>query len=173
MDLANLATETREDYERGQKYMSQLAKDHRAALNELVAADRLDAEVADQIQVAFNEAAYHMWRSNAPITCYEPMLVDYTPTSRGQLIQQTGLLAELAETDSIDKNTIAKAQSALERDIAFLNLTDDEIRSLYQELTDAAGEKFLYPDFDELDLEVSPTAIMAANFLVEVMLEDE
>jgi hypothetical protein len=172
LDLANLATETREDYERGQKYMSQLTKDHRATLNELVSREALDANVADQIQVAFSEAAYHMWRSNAPITCYEPMIVDYTPTSRGQLIQQTGLLVELAESGTLNKDAIAQAQAALERDIAFLNLTDDETQSLYQELMDAAGQSYQFPSFDEIDLDIPSTAIEGAKFLVEVLFED-
>jgi len=37
-----------------------------------------------QLQAAFDAAAYHAWRANAPITCYEPVPVDYRPTVAGQ-----------------------------------------------------------------------------------------
>jgi hypothetical protein len=171
--LGNLGSETRQDYEQGEQLMGGLLKEHRSLLNELIADDELDTAVADQIQVAFSEAAYHVWRSNAPITCYEPMMVDYTPTSRGQLLHQTSLLADLADKGNIDETTIDQAQAALERDIAFLNLTDVEIQSLYQELIDAAGESYNYPTFDELDLEISSAVVEAAQFLVDVMLEGE
>lgn len=173
LGLGNLAEITSQDFEQGEQLMGNLLKDHRTALDELAANSELDAAVADQIQIAFSEAAYHMWRSNAPITCYEPMIVDYAPTSRGQLIQQTSLLATLADSGSFDENTIAQAQAALERDIAFLNFTDAETQTLYQRLGYAAGETFNYPSFNELDLEISSAAIEAAKYLVRVMLEHE
>jgi hypothetical protein len=166
-----LAQQTQKDFERGDRALDGLVADHRAALDDLVTAGELDAAVADQMQVAFTEASHHVWRSNAPITCYEPMMVDYTPASSGQLAQQADLLAEMAKSDNLDPATVAQAQAAIERDIAFLNLSDAETQALYDQLVATAGGTYNFPPLDELDLEVTPEAAKAARLLVELLLE--
>jgi hypothetical protein len=100
------------------------------------------------------------------------VVVDYTPASSGQLAQQAGLLAEMAESGDLDPATVAQAQAAIERDIAFLNLSDAETQALYDELIEAAGGTYDFPSLDELDLEISPEAAEAARFLVELLSED-
>jgi hypothetical protein len=169
-----LAQETQDwdDYERGEQALDQLVADHRVALDELVAAGELDADVADQVGTAFGAAAYHVWRSNAPITCYEPVLVDYKPTSSSQLAWQAELLVEMAESGDLDLDTVAQAQAAIERDVAFLNLSGEEIEALYDALIEAAGGTYAFPPFDELDLEITPEAAAAARFLVELLLAE-
>jgi hypothetical protein len=167
-----LAQQTQKDFERGDQALDGLVADHRAVLNDLVTAGELDAAVADQMQVAFTEAAFHVWRSNAPITCYEAVMVDYTPASSGQLAQQAGLLAEMAESGDLDPATVAQAQAAIERDITFLKLSSEETQALYDELREAAGDTNDFPSFDELDLEISPETAEAARFLVELLSED-
>jgi hypothetical protein len=172
-NLGDLAAQTLEDFEFAEQLKAELITNHRTALDKLVASGEISAAEAEQVQIAFQEATYHVWRLNAPITCYEPAMIDYAPTSRGQLTQQVALLSELAVQADINMNTIAQAQAAIERDMAFLGLTNDEEKSLYEELIAAAGETYNYPSFDELDLDVSPSAIDAARFLVEVLLDNE
>ena len=170
-----LARETRDrdDYGRGEQALDQLVADHRAALDELVVAGELDAGVADQVGTAFGAAAYHVWRSNAPITCYEPVLVDYKPTSSGHLARQAELLVEMAESGDLDPDPVAQAQAAIERDVAFLNLSGEEVEALYDALMEAAGGTYAFPPpFDELDLEITPEAAAAARFLVELLLAE-
>jgi hypothetical protein len=169
-----LAKEAQDEggYEQGEQAYNQLVADHRASLDELVAAGELDTDVARQVQIAFDAAAYHVWLSNAPITCYEPVIVDYKPTSSSQLAWQAEILAEMADSGDLDPDTVAQAQAAIERDVAFLNLSGAETQALYDELMAAAGDNYTFPTFDELELEVTPEAAEAARFLVELLLED-
>lgn len=162
-----------EDYERGDKARFELADDHRAALDELVTAGELDGVVADQVQEGFVAAAYHVWRSNCGNTCYlHTFTLDYKPAGAGQLVQQAELLADMVETRDVDPATIALAQAAVERDIAFLTLSREEVEALYDRLAEAKGGSNDYPPFDELDLEIAPEAAAAARFLVELLLEE-
>lgn len=167
-----LAEQATGDYERGDKAREKLAADHRAALNELVAAGELDADVADELNTAFGAAINHVLLSNAPITCYEAVMVDYAPGSSDQLAQQAALLAEMAKSGNLDPATVSQAQAAIERDIAFLNLSDAETRALYDELIEAAGDTYDFPPLGELDLDISPEAAEAARFLVGLLLEE-
>ena len=154
--------------------VEKLSDQHRAVLDELVAAGELQANVADQIQEAFAAAAYHVWRSHAPITCYLPAPgPNYTPTSSGQLARQAQMLLEMADDLQIDQASVAKAQAAIERDIAFLALTDQETQELYEQLEAAAsGDYSKIPQFDQLALEIDPESAVAARFLVELLLEE-
>jgi hypothetical protein len=173
--LDGLAQETRDnwsDFEQGEQIKQQLISEHRAALDELIAAGELDAAVAGQMQSAFDAAAYHVWRSNAPITCYEAMLLDYKPVSSSQLVQQAEMLAEMAESGNLDPNTVAQAQAAVEQDIAFLSLSQAETQALYDALIEAGGDSYDFPSLDELELEVSAETVAAARFLVELLLEE-
>lgn len=172
LQIDTLAAKAQDDFEQGEEMRDQLTDDHRTALDELVAAGELTAAVANDIQVAFQEAVYHVWRANAPITCYEAVLIDYTPTSATQLVQQADLLAEMAESSTLDAQTVARVQAVIERDIAFLALADEEVRALYDRLMEAAGDSYTLPSFDELELEIPPEAVAAAHFLVELLLEE-
>jgi hypothetical protein len=161
------------DYEKGEKAREELVEGHRAALDELVAAGELDADVADLVQEAYAEAAYHVWRANCGMTCYEPMAgPEYTPSASSQLVQQAELLADLADDDAIDQETVARAQAAVEQGIAFLGLSGEEEKALYDELMEAAGDSYDYPHFSDLELEVTPEAAEAAQFLVDLLLEE-
>jgi hypothetical protein len=61
------------DYEKGEKAREELVEGHRAALDELVAAGELDADVADLVQEAYAEAACHVWRANCrPLSRLRP-----------------------------------------------------------------------------------------------------
>jgi hypothetical protein len=161
------------DYEKGEKALEQLKAEHRAALDDLVAAGELEAAVADEVQNAFDAAAYHVWRANCGATCYEPMMgPEYTPASSAQLVQQAELLADLADDATVDQAAVAQAQAAVERDVAFLNLSPEEEQALYDKLVEAAGGSYGYPPFDKVELEITPEAAEAARFLVELLLEE-
>jgi len=107
---------------------------HRAALDELVASGELALDVASLVQQAYEAAVYHVWRSNAPITCYLPAFVDYQPSSASVLVEQSEILEELARQGSVDPDTLAKARAALEHDMAFYALSDAQTPALYERL---------------------------------------
>ena len=168
-----LAEETKDwkNQERGEKALEGLIADHQQALGELVAAGDLAAPVAEQVQVAFDAAAYHIWRANTGATCYEPVIVDYKPGSSAQLVYQAALLAEMADDGDLDPEAVAQARAAVERDVAFLNMPYEERDALYAEIVEHLNERGV-PPFEELDLEVEPDAAQAARFLVELMSGD-
>ena len=164
--LDGLGERMQRNMERGQKEAERLRADHRAALDDLVAAGELEADVAEHVQAAFDEAVYHIQRSMA--TCYEPVRVDYHPAARGRLIRQAGLLAEMASAGAVDRQVVAQAQAAVERDVAFLSLSPADTETFYDKL----GSGPEYPAFEELELEIPPQAAEAARFLVQVLLRD-
>ena len=168
-----LAEETRDwdSEQRGQRALDKLIRDHRVALDELVAAGELDAAVAEHVQAAFDAAAQHVWRANAPITCYKETMINYRPASSDQLTQQAAILAEMADDANLDAQTVAQAQSAIERDITFLNLSNDEVQDLYREV-EKLVQAGIAPPFDEVELQVTPEAVRAAQFLVALLLEE-
>jgi hypothetical protein len=167
--LDRLAERTRKDADRGTRMRESLAADHRAALNQVVARGRLSAAAAGRAQVAFEAAAYHIWRANAPITCYEPVIIDFRPTTSGQLATQAALLAQ---RDDLDAQIVAQAQAAIARDIAFLNLPHAEVEALYQDILSAKENDNPLPAFGDVALELSPEDLEAAQFLVEALLGD-
>jgi len=172
MRLEWLGEQATDDWERGDRALQELAGQHQQALDELVAAGELSPEVAEELQAAYEAAAYHVYRSHAPITCYEPMIVDYAPTSSGQLTAQADLLAEMADRSDIDPATVSQARAGIERDIAFLSLSSDERNALYDPLIQAANQGASIPPFDQLDLEITPEAAEAARYLVDLLLEE-
>lgn len=169
LDLDRLAEQTQKDSEGGQRIQQELVNEHRTALDALIAAGKLDQPVADQVQIAFEAAAYHVWRSNAPITCYQPMIVNFKPTSSNDLVRQAKLLAQSSD---LDPDTVALAQTAIARDMAFLGLSEAETQALYQQIIQNAAPGTPYPRFDEIEFDISPEAAQAAQFLVKLLLEE-
>jgi hypothetical protein len=126
-----------------------LRQRHEQALTALVERGTIDDAVADEIAIAFEEAIAHIQRQQA--TCYIALPPVFAP--REDLIKQAELLEEMASEGDIDSETMAQAQAALARDIAWLA----EFH---------AGE-----EPGELDgIIVSPEAAEAARILVELLL---
>lgn len=167
LQLDSLAPKSQKDPDQGSQLQDELVVNHRAALDELVAAGELDAAVADQVQVAFDEAAFHVWRSNAPVTCYIALPVEFD--ARDDLRQQFELLHQV--TDGLDQATVKNVQTAIERDIAFFD-TLAALQSLEGEAYQQA-QRELIAQFDADDVEVSPEAARAARFLVELLLREQ
>ena len=148
----------------------QLIADHRLALDELVASGELTATVADLIQEAYEAAVYHVWRSNVPMTCYEPMQVNYASASADMLVRQAAVLSEVAGGISIDPETLSKARAAIEHDMAFYALTDQQVASLYDRLiTEWQSQQQSSPAFEDVELEITPDAKAAAQFIIHLL----
>jgi hypothetical protein len=158
------------DLKRGEKTRERLVADHRKALDNLVKAGAFDSAIADEMQAAFEGAAYHVWRANAPITCYESVPY-YQVEGSSDLVRQADLLAEMAEKSAIDEATVAQAQTAIERDVAFLAMSAEDQQALVEVVVRAAGEGGEVPTFAELDMGIPPESVEAARILVELLLE--
>jgi hypothetical protein len=154
-----LAQKTREtppeNYEQGEQARDELVAEHRAALDDLVAAGEVDAAVADQVQVAFDEAAFHAWRSNAPMTCYMALPVEYG--GRDDLLQQAELLRKAVS--GLDPAVVEEVQAAIARDIALFEATAGP----------EAGAR-LIEQFETGEIKASPEAVEAARILVDLLL---
>jgi hypothetical protein len=157
--LDELSEETKRDPGNSQEARDSLSSDHRAALDDLVAVGELEAPVAAQVQTAFEEAAFHVWRMYAA-TCYEPVAAPlHAGTVRGDLVTQQRTLLE--EAEDLDPETVARAQSAIARDITVLGLwraekaVDERIAALWK-----SGE-----------YSASAEDVEAARFLVELLLQ--
>jgi hypothetical protein len=163
-----LARRAAKDADGSEKEQLALADKHRAALDSLVSLDELSADVADYVQVAFDAAAFHVWRANAPITCYKPMEIDYRPASSQQLTEQAEILIGMSADTALDPQVVAQAQAAIEQDIALLSLSDEQLTSLFESAKAAKGGE--YPSFKELALDISPEMVQAAQFLIALLL---
>jgi len=151
-----------------------LSVTHRAALGELVAAGELDSAVADLVQEAYDAAVYHIWRSEADITCYIPMMVDYAPFSAAQLVEQSAVLADLAAKGNLNPETVAVVQKKIQHDLAFEALSQAEVDALYDRLLEESQQaQAAVPAFAQVELEVTPEIEAAARFIIELLGEDE
>jgi hypothetical protein len=131
-----------------------LVADHRAALDALVAADELEAVVADQVQVAFAEAAFHIWRVNAPMTCYIAYPVE--AMAREDILGQLEVLREIST--EFDPRLVREVEAALAQDLALLDA-----------LAAGEGGVDLVEQFEAHELEVGREAVEASCFLVDVI----
>jgi hypothetical protein len=169
-----LAQKTREESQQGSTdtFGQQLSSQHRTALDELIAAGELTPAVADLVQEAYGAAIYHVWRSNASMTCYEPMILDYAPTSANTLVQQADVLNQLASQSNFDPQTLENARAALEHDMAFYALTDEEVNTLYERVVaEWQNQQQTIPNFENLDLEITPDAKAAAQFIIDLLIK--
>jgi hypothetical protein len=172
-----LAQETRAAAEAGdpdwQDYSlpTRLESDHDLAVKGLITAGVITLPVGDLIQEAFSAAVYHIWRSNVPMTCYEPMMIDYAPAGAASLIQQSDMLAEIAAGTTVAPETLAKAQKALEHDLAYYALTDAEVQALYDRLIEEYRDSGTpIPPFEAVELTLSSDVKTAAQFLLDVLM---
>lgn len=163
-DLDRLS-ELADDYEKGEKKRDSLKRDHRKALDGLVGAGEIETAVADDMQMAFEEAAYHVWRSSAPISCYEPVAwPQYDIDAAASLAKQAELLEKHAAAGTLDEATLAAARAAVQQDMAFLSL--DPARQDEIQRAEAQGG---WRSLGELEIEVPPESAEAAALLVQVL----
>jgi hypothetical protein len=127
-----------------------LRQRHDGALDGLAAAGLLEPGVAEAVREAFAEALSHIGMKGA--LCYAVMPFEAAP--RQDLIAQAEALAGMAGRSRIDPATVARARTALERDMAWLAQFE-------------AGER---PDHLE-DGQATPDQVEAARVLVALLLE--
>ncbi len=171
-ELAALTREASANNSTENVYGRELYSAHRAALDELVTAGEITPAVADLIHEAYGAALDHVYRSNNFLmTCYEPMVIDYGPTTAGNLVHQSEVLNQIASQGSIEPKTIETARLALEHDMAFYSMSEDEVTLLYQSILSeyrAQGQQM--PSFEEVELEISVDDKAAAQFIIDLLL---
>jgi hypothetical protein len=156
------------------KLGKQMIAEHRMVLDELFAAGDITPAIADLVQEAYSAAIYHIWRSSALMTCYDLAFPDYTPASAENLVRQTEILNQVTAGSTIAPDTLAKARAALEHDLAFYALTDEDIRALYDQLVVEYGDpEDSMPTFEELELTLTADAKAAAQFLIDVLMAND
>jgi hypothetical protein len=97
------------------------------------------------------------------------MVVDFAPMSANTLVQQSEILEEIAQKEIVDPKTLENAQVALEKDMAFYALSEEETQALYQRMIDEMQTGGPYPSFNELELELTPDAREAARFILNLL----
>jgi len=100
-------------------------KEFRAKLDVAVKQGGVPRNAAAMLQVAFDELAFHQWRTvgeGAGPTCYKPTILGGTLyTSRKNALQQLRLLDEARKNGTVDEETANKARAALAKEIEMLN----------------------------------------------------
>lgn len=156
------------DYEN--VFGQQLLDEHRASLDALVVGGDLTPTVADLVQEAYGAAVFHVWRSNIPVTCYEPVMVNYAPASAIVLVKQAEALDQIASTGDIDPATVERARAALEHDMAFYALSDEEVNGLYERLiAEWQSQQQAPPAFEDVELAITPDAQAATRFIIALL----
>jgi len=147
----------------------ELAAGHRLALDELVENGELSAAVADLVHEAYDGAVYHVWRSNTGMTCYVGTF-NYGPASASVLVEQSQVLNQIASQWTIDPATLAKAQAALEHDMSYYALSQEEVEALHSQLLEESRPEQPLPEFEELPLEPTPEAKEASRFIIDLLM---
>ncbi|MGB7538141.1 MAG: hypothetical protein WBM17_06350 [Anaerolineales bacterium] len=175
LKFGELAEKTRDGANPGEGGSSplgtQMISEHRALLDELAAAGDITDAVGSLIQEAYAAAIYHIWRSNAVITCYDLAFPDYMPASAENLVRQVEIFNQVTAGSTIAPETLAKARAALEHDLAFYALTDADVQALYDQLVEEysnPGESM--PTFEELELTLTADVRAASQFLIDVLM---
>ena len=80
------------------------------------------------------------------------------------------MLSDIAAEGSLDPEILAQAQAALEHDLAYYHLTEEEISTLYDSLVaEWQEQQTTIPGFEELDLEITPEVKTAAQFIIDLL----
>lgn len=170
LDLDTIASNAGDD-ELGPQVRDEYIAEHQTALDHLVDRGVLDTAVAADMQTAYSEAAFHVWRQNSNITCYVPAPPpDYYVASRAELVTQAQVLEEMATEAALNSDTVAEARAAIERDIAYMAMSGEEQQALAERIIAEMGSGGEYPDLGETGLEVPPSSAEAARALVRLLL---
>ena len=132
------------------------ATKHQAILDTLVGEGKLDKLVAEQIQVAFEEALYHIARSMA--TCYMGLPNEYYV--RSDLLKQAEVLSEIS--GGLDPATVAQARAAIAQDMTYFEM-----------IANSNGNKrSLWESYNAGNLKAGQIALEAARLLTELLLPE-
>ncbi len=150
------------------EYVKRLVDGHRLALDELVAQRAISTPVVGILQEAYEGAIYHIWRSRSAMTCYR-MSFTYSPESAETLVKQSSILRWLAEEGAIDPSTLAKARAALEHNLSYYALDEQEETTL----NETSGSMRPPPEFGELMLKRTPEVQAAAQFIMDLLMDND
>ena len=149
------------DWESEEDVTGPFKERHRKALDKLVQANELNAEVAGRIHEAHEDAVFHLYRSNGRMSCYDPTSQGVVMMqARQQLVDRVELLEQMAHKGEIDKDAVDKARKALELDIALYDalaevdkLGNEERWQEWNRVVDAYEAKTL--EVDKFDAEAA------------------
>jgi hypothetical protein len=153
--LDDLLDQTKTDWEAAQAAQKALVEAHQAVLDELVALEDLGAAAAEHVQAAFAEASFHVWRNNAPLTCYKAMPFGYEP--REDLVLRADTLLEVS--GDLDPTTVEKVQAALARDMAVFDAVG----------TPAFESSEVAKLWESGEIELDDEMIEAARYLIDLL----
>jgi hypothetical protein len=168
--LAEQPQESKEQSQRALDMRDALIAEHRAALDALVTAGALTSSVADHVHEAYAAATGHIFRANSLRTCYEPEYGTFRRASSEQLTQQAAILAEMEEGSDLDPRVVLRIRTAIERDVAYLTLSEAEVQTLQEEILKRA-EAGTKTSLDDIELEIAENEIAATDFLIELLLD--
>jgi hypothetical protein len=136
--------------------------EYRTVLEALVEAEEIDTGVAEQMEVAFWHAVYHL--ESVQATCYMPG-PPFVALVRDDLLDQRCSLLEAS--GDLDPETVEQVQSAIALDVAFFE-TMEGVDNPYAPLNGARRIERLW---ESGRLEASSEAAEAACILVDLLLE--
>jgi hypothetical protein len=166
--LGWLEETVKEHPDRAHDVAENTVSEHRAALDALVRDGDLEADVADQIHMAFQAAVNHIYARSGIISCYTVTPMDFAERgARNRLIEQSEQLAQIAQWGTIDPNTLDQIQATIERDMTFLSIPYRDRSEMYREQF-GDGDPAL-PVVEDYDFEVTPQAAEAASYLVALL----
>ncbi len=143
-------------------------KAHRAVLDRLVRNGAMEEAVAGQLQRAFEEVCFHVWRSSSSMTCYRhDTATALQIRSREDLLKQIRLLDEYARSGILSDSTVAAARAAIEKDIAFMGELAQ--LSFLPEGTYHVARSMLVRSFADEMMDISSEAAQAAQILVQLL----
>lgn len=124
-------------------------------------------KVAAMLQVAFDDLAYHQWRTRgegARATCYKMTVLGGTlSTSRENTLKQLELLEEARKKGTIDEKTAKTVEAALAKEIEMLHRASGPDKPASRE-----EEDLLVKQYTDGDIAPSQEAKDAAGFIVEM-----
>lgn len=118
-----LAWQAREDrntvpHEQREAERDRRKAEHRAASDELTAAGELRPAIAERLVAAFDEAAFHVWRSSAGMTCYRMTVAgSRLGEGRGAILERLATLKELLEQGVVSEEAASDARTTFEREL--------------------------------------------------------
>jgi len=144
--------------------------EHQAVLDVLVSRSQLERPVANHVQVAFEEATFHIVRGRS--TCYMQTPTEFAP--RKDLLQQVDTLSKIS--GGLDPAIVAEARAAIAHDMVFFETFEPVEGPLpfgtprtFKARPDNCAE--LLGEYETGNLKASPEALDAARLLTRLFTE--
>ncbi len=149
-----LAQRTAGNSEQGEWTRLSLVAEHRLALDDLLSLGELREAVAVQVQIAFEEAAYHVWSKAVSSGCCGALPAEYAP--REDFVQN---VEKLFAVQGVESDDIDQVRTALEHDLA----------CLVQLRADHADVDRLVRHWTAGKIQVGAETVAAVQFLIDLL----